>query len=474
MVLRFSLENEQTLPDGGPVSFTVSGKRSIDIGRDRHLDWTLPDPTRLISGKHCEVHYRDGGYWLHDVSTNGTFLNGSQQRMGEPHRLRNGDQITIGHYIINVALDSDEAMPAGNKPAQTAGLVSQQHADYRELWTSDRDVPPPIDPQQLKIAREVARPVNPGFLDWAAAVPEPDVDRGQRSPFRKTVDKSDQGDMSWAAGTAEVPKQPEPRPAVPAPRRPLWADDDVSGRDDGFVLGSPPSSSVEPQRPRAETPPPPAVQHRAAPSSAENVPSGAGNNQAIEFARHLAKAAGLPENFFADKDAAELAEQFGTILRITVDNLMDLLQARHQAKQMTRSTNQTMIQAVENNPLKFSPTAEDAMRILFGPATRSYLDARGAFVQGFGDLKSHQLKTYMAMQHAVARLVASIDPTVLAREIEAERGSGFRLGSGKGKLWDAFMLRWKAQLGRDSNAPIDAFMLHFASFYDHDGKVDKK
>jgi hypothetical protein len=36
------------------------------------------------------------------------------------------------------------------------------------------------------------------------------------------------------------------------------------------------------------------------------------------------------------------------------------------------------------------------------------------------------------------------------------------------------MLRWKAQLGRDSNAPIDAFMLHFASFYDHDGKVDKK
>jgi hypothetical protein len=61
MVLRFNIENEPNLPDGGPVTFTVTGRRSVDIGRDRHLDWTLPDPARTISGKHCEVHFRDGG-----------------------------------------------------------------------------------------------------------------------------------------------------------------------------------------------------------------------------------------------------------------------------------------------------------------------------------------------------------------------------------------------------------------------------
>src|SRR5665213_2470174 len=466
MALRFSLVNEQTLPDGGPVSFTVSGKRSVDIGRDRHLDWTLPDPTRLISGKHCEVHYRDGGYWLHDVSTNGTFLNGSQQRMGEPHRLRTGDRIVIGHYVIDVALDSDENIAAGDRSAQSGGLVSQRHADYREIWNSDRDVPPPIDPQQLKVARQTARPVNPGFLDWAAAVPEPDVDRSRRPPVQTPTDTFDHGDMSWAAGTREIPKPPGQAPAVPSPRRPLWSDEDTPGQE------APASGSMESQAPRVEAPAPSfaSPQHHATPASAANAPG----SESSEFARHLAKAAGLPENFFADKDAAELGEQFGAILRIAVENLMDLLQARHQAKQMVRSTSQTMVQAVENNPLKFSPTAEDAMRILFGPPTRSCLDARGAFVQGFGDLKSHQLKTYMAMQHAVARLLASIDPTILAREIEADRRSGFRLGSGKSKLWDAFLVRWKAQFGRDNQAPIDAFMLHFASFYDHDGKVDKK
>ena len=133
MVLRFNIENEPNLPDGGPVSFTVTGRRSVDIGRDRHLDWTLPDPARTISGKHCEVHFRDGGYWLHDVSTNGTFLNGADQRMRGPHRLRDGDRLTIGHYIIGVSLENEAGGGSPNHEAQLREPSVQQHADYGEL-----------------------------------------------------------------------------------------------------------------------------------------------------------------------------------------------------------------------------------------------------------------------------------------------------------------------------------------------------
>src|SRR4029077_15424816 len=97
------------LPDGGPLSVSVTGKRNIDIGRDSHLDWTLPDPTRFISSKHAEIRYRDGGYWLHDVSTNGTFLNGGDPRMQAPPCLRTGDRFTIGHYIIAAAVDAEQA-----------------------------------------------------------------------------------------------------------------------------------------------------------------------------------------------------------------------------------------------------------------------------------------------------------------------------------------------------------------------------
>ena len=109
MALHLRIENVPNLPDGGPVEMRVTGKRGIDIGRDAHLDWTLPDPTRHISSKHAEIRYKDGGYWLHDVSTNGTFLNGGDHRMQAPHRLRNGDRFAIGHYIIAVALDGEPA-----------------------------------------------------------------------------------------------------------------------------------------------------------------------------------------------------------------------------------------------------------------------------------------------------------------------------------------------------------------------------
>ena len=135
MSLTLHLVNETTLPDGGPVSFRVNGKRSIDIGRAAHLDWTLPDPTRYISSKHCEIRYEDGSYWLHDVSTNGTFLNAAEHRMHAPHRLRNGDRFTVGHYIVAVMVEGAEE--AGGEDARGAAPSPVQVSRGQELWADE-------------------------------------------------------------------------------------------------------------------------------------------------------------------------------------------------------------------------------------------------------------------------------------------------------------------------------------------------
>ena len=79
-MLTLRIENFDRLPDGGPLEFAID-KRGLDFWRDQHLDWTLPDRNRVISGKHCEVRFYDGAYWLTDTSTNGTFLNGSSKRL---------------------------------------------------------------------------------------------------------------------------------------------------------------------------------------------------------------------------------------------------------------------------------------------------------------------------------------------------------------------------------------------------------
>ena len=139
------------------------------------------------------------------------------------------------------------------------------------------------------------------------------------------------------------------------------------------------------------------------------------------------------------KDPDELAQQIGTALKLLTENLMQLLNARQQTKRLARSSSHTIIQATDNNPLKFCPSADDALRIMFGPQTAGYLDAHRAIGQGFDDLKVHQIRTYSAMQHALTMIMADLDPETIERETEGSAGIGTTCSNlAKAKLWDAY------------------------------------
>ena len=103
MFISLTIENVDKLPNGGPLSYS-SNARSFAIGRENR-DWNLPDPNLFISGLHCEVRYDRGTFWLHDVSRNGTFINGSSQRIAAPHPLAHGDRLWIGRYIVSVSIE---------------------------------------------------------------------------------------------------------------------------------------------------------------------------------------------------------------------------------------------------------------------------------------------------------------------------------------------------------------------------------
>src|SRR5689334_21038069 len=150
MSLTLQIENETSLPDGGPLSVTIKGKRGLDIGRDPYLDWTLPDPTRFISGRHCEVRWHNGAYWLHDISTNGTFMNGSDGRLKAPHRLRNGDRFVIGQYVIAATLEEDPAeLSAHVSEAAASSYAAPAPRAEENLWDAE-PAAAPIDRKQLK------------------------------------------------------------------------------------------------------------------------------------------------------------------------------------------------------------------------------------------------------------------------------------------------------------------------------------
>ena len=506
MALTLTIENETSLPDGGPLSVTVSGRRGLDFGRDKHLDWTLPDPSRAISSKHCEVRYQDGGYWLYDVSTNGTFLEGADGRLKGPHRLRNGDRLVIGHYIIGVRVDEEQ-----QPDAPLARTV--EPAAYQDLWNASDDAAPAIDASQLRTPRERPAAVNPDFLDWAADIPDPfggallepiqsaDPGGGAYSdpfaapppepprPQSRAPAPRVQDDMDWAQGVPQAEPVPDAPPPIPSPRRPVWVSAEPSGP---WVApaseAQPASGSVfdEPAPPPAapsfqETVPPesaPAAEvtpqrFDPAPPFREPSPAMTASEAALpaDFVRLLARGAGLPEEVFARKHPEQLAEELGVLLRIVTDNTRQLLQARLQAKRLARSTSQTTVQALDNNPLKFSPNTDDALRIMFGPPTQSYLDARRTFEKSFDDLKKHQIRTFSAMQQALAMLVEDLDPVAIDQATDTDRGISALVTSRKARLWDAYVTRWQAKTRKYEGGLLDVFMDYFADCYDGPNEI---
>ncbi|TGQ66161.1 type VI secretion system-associated FHA domain protein TagH [Mesorhizobium sp. M00.F.Ca.ET.186.01.1.1] len=121
MYISLQINNIESLPADSPTGYAARD-RGFDIGREA-CDWTLPDPDKFISGRHCEVRYEAGAFWLHDVSRNGTYINGSSQRMTGPHRLGHGDRVLIGRYVIFVSVDDQHA--AAGHP-QTAHASTQR------------------------------------------------------------------------------------------------------------------------------------------------------------------------------------------------------------------------------------------------------------------------------------------------------------------------------------------------------------
>jgi type VI secretion system protein ImpI len=464
MTLSLTIENYKNLPDGGPTSVTVSGRRGIDIGRDSSLDWTLPDPHRAISSKHCEIRYEDGGFVLHDVSLNGTFLNGAPSRMQGPHRLRNGDRLVIGEYIIAVKLDlADEEV--ASLPDIGAATGNSAHP---ERWSAP-EPPPPIDPRELRPVP--SRSHAPDFLDWGMDVFDPLGDeatgRGAKSPGNTGPAHTDH-DMNWLPPPppALVPEAPPP---IPDPRRPVW---------DAIEPGdfSAPDGSFGQEAPWAPAPPPAAPSPLPAPSLAADAPPGPPSGPAVagaNFVSRFAQAAGLPPEAIAKQDPEELGELLGALLRIVAEELTQLLQARLAARRIAGSGSQTMIKAADNNPLKFSPTPNDALRLMLGPPTRSYLDAGRALRQSFQDLKQHQIDTLAAIQGAVKMLVEDLDPDAIERMAGNDRGLFAMASSRKAKLWDSYLARWKAKAHRHDDGLSGAFMLYFSHCYDQAAEGDR-
>ena len=146
--LRIVSDQRRSLAERSSAIFSVEGGT---IGRSADNDWVLPDPLRYVSAHHARVQFREGHFYLQDVSTNGVYVNDDMEplakRGSSGYRLANGDILRMGEYHIVAALESAGA----NEDAGAAAVPTSIHALHTLGRGADRDIGAKLNVEELLV-----------------------------------------------------------------------------------------------------------------------------------------------------------------------------------------------------------------------------------------------------------------------------------------------------------------------------------
>ncbi|MCV2355947.1 type VI secretion system-associated FHA domain protein TagH [Paucibacter sp. B2R-40] len=134
----------------------------------------------------------------------------------------------------------------------------------------------------------------------------------------------------------------------------------------------------------------------------------------------------------------DLMRLLGSLLREATRGSVELLVARAALKREMRAE-MTMIVARENNPLKFSPSAEVALQYLLSPPLPGFMAAEPAMRDAFDDLRAHQLAVMAGMRSALEGVLQRFNPQQLEGELTQRSAISALLPAlRKARLWDLF------------------------------------
>lgn len=427
----------------GAASRKVFDEAGGTIGRLPDNSWVLQDP--YVSSHHARIRYANGVFYIEDTSRNGTFINSPDNRIERTHpcALKSGDRIFIEPYEIRAtvsetpaqraadpfALDAFSGRPASPRSPQRAAPAPRREPEpssdilYDPLKALDLDEPHsvlPDAPQAIDLGRSSV--VSDHFEPPSA------VHEGSGDPFKP--------------------------PLIPDSYDPL------SPNDSGIMPAPPPAPTPSPAPSAARRSRASAVSTPPAAPEAAIARSGRGAAQG-DLAAVLA-GAGL-ENVPV---TAELARNFGEILRAVVSGVMDVLQARQRIKDEFRMR-MTTFRRSDNNPLKFSANVDDALHNLLVKRNPAYLGPVDAFDDAFDDIRNHQMAMLAGLRAAFEATLAEFDPDRLQEDFDRQlKKGGSLLVPAKMRYWELYRDRVHDMV-RDADASFrELFGERFAEAYE--------
>jgi type VI secretion system FHA domain protein len=400
--------------DLGPAHRKVFGAEGGTIGRLPDNDWVLPD--RYVSNHHARIRFQGDTFYIEDTSTNGVFVNSPDNRLtrGKPQAIAPGDCIFIEPYEIHAAIssaftgaDDPFGLPA---PAVAAPIVPPAAPDRYVEPIARADV----DPLKLLDLEPLERSDSkvPRAADLAAVSP---LSAHYRPPGPVPI--APVADPFAAASASAIPDDYDPL------------------RSDSQIIRAQPRVAAPPQptpTPSAPVAPPAPVRRDTPPSRRPQ--AAAGSDDTL---RAVLEGAGL----HGVEVTPELARNFGTILRVVVQGVMDVLQARQRIKEEFRMR-ATTFKPKENNPLKFSANVDDALHNLLVKRNDAYFEPVRAFEDAFDDVRNHQMAMLAGVRAAFEAMLAEFDPDRLQQEFDRQPRKGALISMpAKLRYWEMYRER---------------------------------
>ncbi len=435
------------------------------IGRLEQNDLILPDPERTISRTHARVDFRDGEYFVTGLGQNPIELNGRLMAPGSSAKLAAGDRLVVGEYCIVVELAAPVPFQSSDLGALVGTGALQDLDDLVQgtggggltafgidLSGGSSSPAPSSDTHRLSDQQPIAnlglqRDQVPGFQEPLppsnpmARIPDdydPLRDLGE-GPLAGAGVRPGEASPPQGRSILEDPFAEAGPPAAPVP----WE--------------QAPATAPEPKRPpvpRAPSQPPAAAAPQPARTEADSPPAVATQDYA-RAVRTLLQAAGVPEledHALADPN---FARTLGELLRESIAGLLRALLARALTKRELR-VDMTMLSTTENNPLKFSPDASEALtHLLVNRPRKGYLPPVRAVQEAYDDLQAHNLAVMAGTRAALLEVLQRFDPARLEKRLGANPLLDKLLPQNrKARMWD-LIAEQHADLVREAQDEFD-------------------
>lgn len=526
MTLTLTILNAGSGLDNGLPAELVLDRSGALIGRSPNCDWCLPDPRNHISSRHCEIRFEGDSYLLHDISMNGTFLNDQPDRMARPHRLADGDVVTIGQYRIRAGLRHEAGVARGapqnggaashwdgwgRAPAAPPSAPASGSAGWgappvapakrdNDSWApvgagsrsaSEWTPAPAPAPAAAASTWDTPMPQQQSASGWSSAAPDrppapaPDDIWGRlaegnvvdwsRGGFGQPIDvnpdplglrqRPTEESLGVAARSFAAPSAPAPTPIGATAADSHFAMPPVAGPDPAAASVWPSEASAPVAVAELPQAAPPVPQAPPQPPAAPPVPDTA-------LVEAFLRAAGVDQRI-AQRDPA-LVERAGRLFHRLVAGLVLMVEARARAKSQMGAES-TAFEMGGNNPIKFARAPEDAIAALLEPPAPGFMESGQAIESAYFDLQSHQIATLRAMQGALRATLDRFSPTAIRQRAES-RGLLARIlpAARDAALWQAYEKEFGGVAAGSDEAFMDVFAKEFRRAYDEQSRAEKR